>query len=227
MAKASKTLDQAQHPQNFQAGDKPEQKSEDHHKAGIVKEIIQKNREALQKMEDEAANQDFTQEDMMKGLEELADEGKEAEAQEAAQEPELTEGSDAAPVSPFADAPTPEELKRQAEKEREEQFLQAVKAVSSASEDEAASGTEAGGRRMKAKITPSSLAVVKESSSQSAKRKKQYYKGMPVMSDTEEGASPRRETPAAPNQKTLPPQEADDGSGSRSSHGSADEYFSA
>jgi len=61
----------------------------------------------------------------------------------------------------------PEELRRQAEMEREAQFLQAVKAVSSASEtDEATSGAEAGGRkRMKAQIDPPSLAVAKQTSS--------------------------------------------------------------
>jgi len=120
--------------------------------------------------------------------------------------------------------------------EREAQFLQAVKAVSSASEtDEATSGAEAGGRkRMKAQIDPPSLGVAKQTSSQSAsKRKRKYYKGMPVMSDTEDVASPRKQPstrsgkPDKSGDKVLPPKDAEDSASSKSSHGSADADFSA
>ena len=67
-------------------------------------------------------------------------------------------------MSPIADAPDPEELKRKAEVEREARFLEAVKAASSASEtDEALSGTEGTGktRKMKAKIESPRLSITK------------------------------------------------------------------
>lgn len=81
---------------------------------------------------------------------------------------------------------------------------------------------------MKAKITPPSLAVGKQTSSQSAsKRKRQYYKGVPVMSDTEEAGSPRKQASASSGQKALPPKQEAGDSSSKSSHGSADEFFSA
>ena len=63
-------------------------------------------------------------------------------------EPDHTEESDAAPVSPYADALTAKEEAQVQEADRERQFLKAVQAVSSASEtDEAASGTEAAARK--------------------------------------------------------------------------------
>ena len=98
-------------------------------------------------------------------------------------------------MSPFADVLDPGELKKKAEEEREARFLEAVKAVSSASEtDDAMSGTEGTGkvRKMKAKIESPRLSLTKQSSSKSSAKKKRYYKGMPVMSDTEEGGSPQK-----------------------------------
>ena len=46
------------------------------------------------------------------------------------------------------------------------------------------------------------------------------------MSDTEDGGSPQKKTPSS-KQRVLPVKDDDESSGSRSSHGSADEYFAA
>lgn len=113
---------------------------------------------------------------MMDELDDLAKEEPAAGSKEKAQtQQEHTEDSDVAPVSPFADVPDPGELKRMAEEEREARFLEAVKAVSSASEtDDAMSGTEGKGkaRKMKAKIESPRLSLTQQSSSKSSAKKK-------------------------------------------------------
>jgi len=75
-ATAGKSLSQAQLPQSFPAsGQQIGEKSDSTLRPGIVGEIIQKNREALQQMEEDAANRAFTQDDMLEGLEALAEDG--------------------------------------------------------------------------------------------------------------------------------------------------------
>ena len=156
---------------------------------GIVGEMMAKVREAAKKQEEEAAQAQFSNADMMAGLEGMIDESPEAAQSQVAKgedEPDNTEESDAAPVGSNADALTAEEEAQLQAAELKKQFLNAVQAVSSASEtDEAASGSEAAGRkaqkaaRMKQPQTKSALASVKEASSSSTKRPKkvQYYKG--------------------------------------------------
>jgi len=91
----------------------------------------------------------------MAGLQDAAGVGAEADGPttqpQVAQgggEPDHTEESDAAPVSPYADGLTAQEEAQLQEAEQKKQFLKAVQAVSSASEtDEAASGCESAGRK--------------------------------------------------------------------------------
>jgi len=75
------------------------------------------------------------------------------------------------------------------------------------------------------------LAPVKEASSSSAKqgKKVRFYKGMPVMSDTEEvGGAPARPSPQKPAASKTRDQEKGDpeaSGSSESSGGGADEFF--
>ena len=75
----SKTLDQAQLPQSFRAVAKNEDL-----KPGVVADIIQKNRKALEKMEEDAANTHFAQDAMMDELDDLAKEEPAAGSKEKA-----------------------------------------------------------------------------------------------------------------------------------------------
>jgi hypothetical protein len=178
---------------------KPE--STDYKKPGIVSEILEANRKQL-------AAEDEDRLDMLGELEKIAEEAPEAKVKEE-------EGSDFAPVSPYADSLTVEQQQEQAEEARKKEFLKAVNAISSASEtDEAASGTEA--KRQAVLGQKSAGAKVPAQKP----RKVKFYKGQPVMSDTE-GHSPSKKQ--GTDDKMI--HDPDESSESKSSHGSADEYF--
>ena len=146
----------------------------DYKKPGIVSEILQANRKQL--AEDGEAPLD-----MLGDLEKIAEEVPEVKPQDE-------EGSDFAPVSPYADAPSVEQEQKREEEARKKEFLKAVNAISSASEtDEAASGTEAKRGALSGKTASAKAPAQKP-------KKAKFYKGQPVMSDTE-GRSPSKKKP--------------------------------
>ena len=180
----------------------------EHRKQGIVDQVMEKNRKYAKDTQDKEE-----QFDLMQGLNEIAEE---------------QQDSDVAPVSPYADALTVEEQIKNDEKNKQTQFQKPINAISSASEtDEKQSDTESNKAKKiagvaKIKSMQTGLQPIKEGSGQSAKKKKKvsYYKGMMVMSDTEDNIkSPTKQ----PQQEEIVDPEAS--SSSRSSHGSADEDF--
>ena len=189
----------------------------DHQKHGIVSDIINANKKALEEMPEEKF-------DMMDGLEEIAEE--KAQQNEKPEDQEMD--SDFAPVSPFADMPSREEEKKMEEDKRKKEFLSAVNIVSSASETEE-SGAEG---RAKKEHKLAQMKGGKQSSKEksSPSKKVKFYMGQRVLSDTEDMGYGSSTNNKNVNKQTHRPtdkavRDPDESSSDRSSHGSADEYF--
>lgn len=77
---AGKSLGQAQRSQSFPVDAKrQDEQQKEHLRAGIVRDILKKNREALEKLEQEAADEAPGNDDILKSLEDLVEDEKPAE----------------------------------------------------------------------------------------------------------------------------------------------------